>query len=327
MERKIVWAIDPYAKNNEALIRLCSSVIQSITQKSGVTLYPVYVLTRETENILASAMASEWLESFHHAAQTGLSQQLSKLKISGLQPPQVLGSEIGSPSTSVDTLIQFAKKTQAELIVVGTHGKKGLKRLLIGSFAETLLLRSPIPVLTMNPGAEKSTRIKNILFPTDFSETSFQAFQRAIHLAQTAQAKVILYSKVIYPLASTLGRNTLKAGQPYKGIEDFFLSQKERSQEESKPWVEFGQKKGVTVKVEIDSQPGVLVESILKRSKKSDISLIAMSTETTFVSNLIMGSVSRQIVRNSSKPVWVLYEEEKSSKSPRESAVDPTLIV
>ena len=45
--------------------------------------------------------------------------------------------------------MQFAKEEDADLIVLGTHGRTGLKRLLMGSIAEAVVRRAPCPVLVM----------------------------------------------------------------------------------------------------------------------------------------------------------------------------------
>jgi nucleotide-binding universal stress UspA family protein len=62
--------------------------------------------------------------------------------------------EAGEPS---DTILRVAKDGGSDLIVMGTHGRTGLSRLLIGSVAEAVLRRSTCPVLTVRvPG--KATR-------------------------------------------------------------------------------------------------------------------------------------------------------------------------
>ncbi len=46
-------------------------------------------------------------------------------------------------------MLRFAKETEADLIVMGTHGRTGLKRVLLGSVAELVLRKAPCPVLTV----------------------------------------------------------------------------------------------------------------------------------------------------------------------------------
>jgi nucleotide-binding universal stress UspA family protein len=51
----------------------------------------------------------------------------------------------------VEGIIEAAKKEGADLIVIGTHGRKGLDKILFGSVAEGVIKNSPIPVLSLNP--------------------------------------------------------------------------------------------------------------------------------------------------------------------------------
>ncbi|HTN51622.1 MAG TPA: universal stress protein [Anaeromyxobacter sp.] len=61
--------------------------------------------------------------------------------------------EAGEPS---DTILQIARADGADLIVMGTHGRTGLSRLLIGSVAEAVLRRSTCPVLTIRVPSKTS---------------------------------------------------------------------------------------------------------------------------------------------------------------------------
>jgi len=51
----------------------------------------------------------------------------------------------------VDKIIEFAKEKHSDLIVISTHGAKGLERIMLGSVAERVLKRAHCPVLIMNP--------------------------------------------------------------------------------------------------------------------------------------------------------------------------------
>jgi nucleotide-binding universal stress UspA family protein len=48
-----------------------------------------------------------------------------------------------------DQIVQFAEKEQADMIVLGTHGRTGLRRLLLGSNAEVIIRHAPCPVLVV----------------------------------------------------------------------------------------------------------------------------------------------------------------------------------
>jgi len=51
----------------------------------------------------------------------------------------------------VDTIVQFAAEEKAGMVIIGTHGAKGLEKILLGSVAERVLKRVHCPTLTMNP--------------------------------------------------------------------------------------------------------------------------------------------------------------------------------
>jgi nucleotide-binding universal stress UspA family protein len=52
---------------------------------------------------------------------------------------------------TVEEIVNYAKKEQADMIVIGTHGAKGLEKILLGSVAERVVKRAGCPCLVMNP--------------------------------------------------------------------------------------------------------------------------------------------------------------------------------
>ena len=63
--------------------------------------------------------------------------------------------EIGPPASSI---LEAQKKFDADLIVMATHGRKGLKHLVLGSVAELVVRESRVPVLTIHPIAHHDTQ-------------------------------------------------------------------------------------------------------------------------------------------------------------------------
>ena len=91
------------------------------------------------------------------------------------------------------------KKTKADAIAVSTHSKEGMDHFLLGSFAETLIHHSTIPVIAVNPRTKPHASCKNILFPTDLSAESRKAFLKMIPLAKSWEAKVTVFFKAPNP--------------------------------------------------------------------------------------------------------------------------------
>jgi nucleotide-binding universal stress UspA family protein len=88
------------------------------------------------------------------------------------------------------------EEDHVDLIVLGTHGRTGSQKLMLGSVAEEIFRRSLVPVLTIGPRVRTSThnaaRFHRIVFATDFSEEARAAARYAISLAQQDNAQLLL---------------------------------------------------------------------------------------------------------------------------------------
>lgn len=87
-----------------------------------------------------------------------------------------------------------------DLVIIGTRGRTGLAKVLLGSVAEEIFRTVPCPVLTVGPhaGASKAN-IREILFATDFASNSQAAVAYALSLAQEFQARLTLLHVVPEP--------------------------------------------------------------------------------------------------------------------------------
>jgi len=68
----------------------------------------------------------------------------------GLKPKPALRETIGGPAATA--IVREAKKQRADLIVLGTHGRRGVRRLVLGSDAEQVVRTAPVPVLLVRAG-------------------------------------------------------------------------------------------------------------------------------------------------------------------------------
>jgi len=104
-----------------------------------------------------------------------------------------------------DVISKTIAKKEVDLLVTGTHGREGFGKMLLGSHAENILRHSAVPVLVVGPYVrvepETTTRMKRILFATDFSEASLAALPYAISLAEENQAELELL-RVVPPQKS-----------------------------------------------------------------------------------------------------------------------------
>ena len=92
-----------------------------------------------------------------------------------------------------DALAEVVEQQRVHLIVVGTRGRRGLKKLIMGSVAEEIFRLSPVPVLTVRPDAAQTGahQFRTLLYPTDFSADSIGAMPYVLSLGQEFQSCVI----------------------------------------------------------------------------------------------------------------------------------------
>jgi nucleotide-binding universal stress UspA family protein len=94
-----------------------------------------------------------------------------------------------------DCLLDWAQKKNIDLIVVGTHGRGPLGKVIPGSVAERVFRHSGIPVLTVGPHVRSLSevdRAHRILVPCDLTPKSHPAVQLAVTLARQNSAKLTL---------------------------------------------------------------------------------------------------------------------------------------
>lgn len=100
----------------------------------------------------------------------------------------------------VDAILETTSREGANLIVLGTHGRGGAKRLWLGSVAENVATHSEVPVFVVrqkqhefidaeNPGSP--LRLRTIVVPVDFSETSRAALRVSLSIAERFEAKLV----------------------------------------------------------------------------------------------------------------------------------------
>jgi nucleotide-binding universal stress UspA family protein len=119
----------------------------------------------------------------------------------------------------IDIEIRHSVEAQkADLVVLGTHGRRGFERLVMGSVTERMIRHCPVPLITVGPGRKGASppNVRRILVTTDFSEGTADAVAYALSIAQECQAKVTLLH-VVHDIAADVSG---KYREPlWRGIE------------------------------------------------------------------------------------------------------------
>lgn len=116
-----------------------------------------------------------------------------------------VGEEVGAETVAchvlegapLGTIIEYASTNGVDLIVLGTHGRSGLERVMLGSVTERVLRKSPCPVLTVPPRMPDAVPAGPITYArivcgVDFSASSQRAVTYAAGLARDTQAQLTL---------------------------------------------------------------------------------------------------------------------------------------
>jgi nucleotide-binding universal stress UspA family protein len=117
-----------------------------------------------------------------------------------------INTEVQIKEGDIQTCLQDSiEKQHADLLIIGTRGRTGIAKMLLGSVAEEIFRTVPVPVLTVGPNANPSkANVQEILFATDFDTESNEAAAYAVSLAQEFQARLTLLHVVPEPKAGEL---------------------------------------------------------------------------------------------------------------------------
>jgi len=304
----IFWAVDPLHEQPQAQLRSFEAITK-LFGKKPLTVHPVAVLSLGRYNPEKLEFQQKWADVLEFA-DGKLHKLLSPIKHPGLQPAAVIKQEGISVSKSAQAFLKHALENGAQMIAVSSHARKGMARLMLGSFAENLVLQSPIPVLVVNPGskANSATRLKKVLFPTDFSESSYEAFARTVMLARALELPIRLFHRMhyLYPEVGPAFFYPAVSNESLKAV-------RQSIKEQSVPWIEYGKKFGVKVTFELSETTGNVAEEILAVAKKmGPDTVIAMASQSNKAIAVLLGSMTRQVLRTATCPVLVVHPNEET---------------
>ena len=164
--------------------------VTAIARGYGSKVHAVHILMPSTYPYMTPEVAGVLLDDQEELARTEMERVEAQL--SGLQRDTLIERGTGLWA-SVSRLV---KERDIDLIALGTHGRTGLKKALLGSSAEEVFRRSRVPVLMNGPatrvGAHNGGRFHCVLFAADFNSVSSVAAPYAVSLAQENQSQLVL---------------------------------------------------------------------------------------------------------------------------------------
>jgi nucleotide-binding universal stress UspA family protein len=317
-EPPIVWAIDAFPDQLELHIK-SAAALQALFPKT--TIYPVYVLSEESftdrgfSTFLKPAlkpMATKSLRRLISQIENfSLQADMRRHLQTHLEKPRVLVESSASRPACARKLLRFAEKIGAGQIALGSHARNGLSRLFIGSFSESLLDHSSLPVLVSGPRCnEMKSEPEVIVFPTDFAPSGDPAFQQVLSFAARTKAELHVFHKTTYAPDIFVQGGVQLLGGGWVTI-DPYLSPEEHFDSQAQYWLNEAARRGVKTRIisenfrEPTSQ--AIVEYVSHLGDRSAlVAMIYHDTRVGAVTGALLGSVTRDVIRSSTCPVYLI---------------------
>ncbi|UCU97861.1 universal stress protein [Acidovorax radicis] len=123
----------------------------SLAELSGATVIALKVVPRYPRSYFEGGMPVDMTDVKRIEAQWGNAAQamVDKIKAQGAEQGVAVKAVIAKSDLVAEAVISAAKKHKCDLIVMASHGRKGIKRLLLGSETQHVLTHSHIPVLVL----------------------------------------------------------------------------------------------------------------------------------------------------------------------------------
>ena len=214
-------------------------------------------------------------------------------------------------SSPAKQIVDYADANDVDLVVMGTHGRRGVDRMLFGSVTEEVVRQAPCPAFTVRTDAEvvPAQAVRRILVPVDFSDASDTAVQHAKEIAFTYGAEIDLLHVVeepFYPPAYGPDVETF----PTEDVVERVEKQLARMAEDD---IGFEH-------VMVSATTGSPSNEILNYIEENEVDLVVVATHgRTGLDHILLGSVAERVLRRSPIPVFVVKPDRKSLVPDREA--------
>jgi nucleotide-binding universal stress UspA family protein len=246
---------------------------------------------------------SNWLRRPAQDVAGGRWPDLSTLSIEQRQV------EAAAPADAIQT---YAEEHAIDLVVMGTHGRRGVDRMLFGSVTEEVVRRVPCPALTVRADADVAPgqAIRRVLVPIDFSDAAGPALDHAREIALTYGAEIDLLHVVEEP-AHPAAYGPDLAPFPTQDVLDRVENQL-AAMARTHIGIEH---------MQVAARPGHVPSTILDYGAERGADLIVIATHgRTGLDRVLLGSVAERVLRQSPVPVFVVKPERTSLVPPAAAA-------
>jgi nucleotide-binding universal stress UspA family protein len=296
MYRKLLVPLDGSAFGEQAL-----PLAVALARRDGAELHLVYVHV-PLAPVFADVRAGMETPPDPHTLQRDRDYLVGVVKRLAEMTPAVVTSAVlqGPVAEAID---EHARASRTDLVVLTTHGRGAFSRFWLGSVADDLVRRLPMPVLLLRPGEKVADRgFRQVLVPVDGTPLAEQALEPAVDLAGTTGVQYVLL-RVVTPSVQT-------AYDPGGfGITPLALPTVEELRRDAGAYLDgvAGRLRSRGLRVEtavaVHTQPAI---GILETAQNCGCDLIALETHgRKGLARFFLGSVADKVVRGATLPVLV----------------------
>ena len=263
-----------------------------LVERTGAELHLLYADVLHTDISTVGGGGAEAAELLNKRLLDGTEQLIAD---NGITVVTSIVRDIASASA----IVTYATENDIDMIVMGTHGRRGFRRLLIGSTAEEVARTAPCPVMTVRKPdsvTERAEGIDGILVPIDFSDHSKIALHHAKELAAMYHTRLDLLHVIeeqMHPAFYNTG---------VFSITDLIPDVDVKALAELKKF--YNESGGPICGVQFHVCHGRASKEIVQFAEHNNTDLIVMSTHgLTGLEHVLLGSVTERVIRWSPVPV------------------------
>jgi nucleotide-binding universal stress UspA family protein len=230
-------------------------------------------------------------DEFAHSGDESVSRIADRAMARGLD---VERNTFDGGSRVHEALLAYVDDHDVDLVVMGTHGRTGLDRLVLGSVAELVVRESPVPVLTVHEDGVLDAEVEKVLAPTDGSDSALAAVDEAIEVvAETGASLHTIYAVDTHVVWGGIGAESVMeamrtAGR--KALDDVV-----------------DRATAAEVTVEASAMEGTPHRAIVDYAEEHDVDLIVLGTHgRRGFDRYLLGSVAERVIRTAETPVMTV---------------------
>lgn len=303
MYKRILLAVD----DSDTSVNALHEAVR-LQKTTAAVLKVLHVVQKAIDDMSCAPAIYHATSSQYRAAEQLLEKAGNTLAEAGVKHERQISEVIGI--SVAQEIVRQAEAWSAEIIVMGTHGRHGLGRLLMGSNAESVLRMSPVPVLLTRDrettaAASAESAYGRMLVPVDGSELALKGLDQALEYSQAigAQVKVIHILNLLMPDDSavpSLNREPMLIKLRQKGA-DVLAAARDRA----------ARRKAAIDTEAIEVVGTNVAYAILSAAQHWNADLIVMATSgRRGMRRLLIGSDAEDVLRSSDVPVLLTRQEE-----------------